>query len=286
MSAAPTTLGATDPTAAAPTTAGLTAVGHFAHDDAASAVVAHGLAACPPITLAELNATAALQTRVDRKYVLTLAETAVLLDAVSPHARVLEIGGWRDSRYASTYFDSPDLLTFRLTARRRRRRFKVRTRTYLDTGDTFLEVKRRTAGGVTVKERTPHPVPDSLGPDGAAFVAERLGAAHLAAPPGEVLRPVLRSRYRRTTVLLPDARLTLDTNLTWLTPDGAHGHRCAGTVVVETKGGRAPSSADRLLWETGHRPDRLSKYATGLTVLHPHLPDHPWRRVRRERLHV
>ena len=34
------------------------------------------------------------------------------------------------------------------------------------------------------------------------------------------------------------------------------------------------------------RPDRISKYATGLAVLVPDLPDAPWRRLVRRRLDV
>jgi hypothetical protein len=110
--------------------------------------------------------------------------------------------------------------------------------------------------------------------------------------------PVLRSRYRRTTVLLADARVTVDTGLSWRlaglcgvvssgpttarTTAWTTGAELGDLVVVETKSGTAPSSADRLLWRSGHRPDRISKYATGLALLRPDLPDHPWRRLLRE----
>ncbi|MCK0116492.1 polyphosphate polymerase domain-containing protein [Isoptericola sp. S6320L] len=250
------------------------------------------VASWPGVCLAELDDVAALQTRVDRKYVLSPAEATALLDGLrADRPRVLEIDGRRTFAYASNYLDTPDLTTFHQAARRRRRRFKVRTRTYVDTGGTFLEVKTRAARGVTVKERRPaDPVTLTLRDDDAAFVDDRLAAARLAAPPSSAdLVPVLVSRYRRTTLLLPDARLTLDTALTWslaARPDGGT-HPVADVgdlVVVETKAGTAPSSADRLLWRAGHRPDRISKYATGLTLLRPELPDHPWRRLRRERL--
>ena len=257
----------------------------------AAAVVARGLAPAAPVTLAELDATAALQTRVDRKYVLTPDEVAALLATLSAHGpRVLEIDGDRSFTYASTYYDTADLLTFRLAARRRRRRFKVRTRTYVDTGNaTFLEVKTRAARGVTVKERRPWEPATPLAGEGLDFVDDRLAAARLDAPPSAHLAPVLRSAYRRTTVLLPDARMTLDTGLRWRLADDTAGRGTADVgdlVVVETKAGTAPSSADRALWRAGHRPDRISKYATGLATLRPDLPDHPWRRLRRERLGV
>lgn len=256
---------------------------------AASDVVAHGLAASAAVSLAELDATAALQTRVDRKYVLTPDEVAALLAVVGPTSRVLQIDDRRNFTYASTYYDTADLATFHQAARRRRRRYKVRARTYVDTGGTFLEVKTRAARGVTVKERVPaEEVAPRLAPDAAEFVDGRLAAARITAPPSSGLRPVLSSHYRRTTLLAPDARVTLDTDLTWrLAPgsdDGARWADVGGLVVVETKAGTAPSSVDRVLWRAGHRPDRISKYATGLAVLRPELPDHPWRRLRRERL--
>ncbi|MFE5308582.1 VTC domain-containing protein [Isoptericola sp. NPDC056605] len=256
----------------------------------AAAVVARGLEGAAPVSLAELDATAALQTRVDRKYVLTPAEVAALLATLAAHGpRVLEIAGDRSFTYASTYYDTADLLTFRLAARRRRRRFKVRTRTYVDTGNaTFLEVKTRAARGVTVKERRPWQLATPLAGEGLDFVDDRLAAAHLDAPPSAHLAPVLRSAYRRTTVLLPDARVTLDTGLRWRLAGPEATDRSTADVgdlvVVETKAGTAPSSADRALWRAGHRPDRISKYATGLATLRPDLPDHPWRRLRRERL--
>ena len=257
----------------------------------APSVVARGLAEARAVTLEELDATAALQTRVDRKYVLTPAEVTALLGTLAAHGpRVLEIDGDRSFTYASTYYDTADLLTFRLAARRRRRRFKVRTRTYVDTGNaTFLEVKTRAARGVTVKERRPWEPATPLAGEGLDFVDDRLAAARLDAPPSAHLAPVLRSAYRRTTVLLPDARMTLDTGLRWRLADDTAGRGTADVgdlVVVETKAGTAPSSSDRALWRAGHRPDRISKYATGLATLRPDLPDHPWRRLRRERLGV
>lgn len=250
-----------------------------------------------PVTLDELNDAAALQTRRDRKYVLTRDELDDLLAALPP-ARVLEIDGARSFAYDSTYFDTPDLDAFRLAATRRRRRFKVRTRTYVDSGSCFVEVKTRAGRGTTVKERQPHDDAGHLGV-ARAFVSARLADA--GAPSAPVLTPVLRSRYHRTTLLLDDARVTLDTGLVWelLAPAAVVGHAdrhadpavrhsaaIGDRVVVETKtaAGSGPSSVDRLLWRAGHRPDRISKYATGLAVLVPDLPDAPWRRLVRRRL--
>ena len=50
-------------------------------------------------------------------------------------------------------------------------------------------------------------------------------------------------------------------------------------AIVETKTPAAPSAADRWLWAAGHRPAVISKYATGMALLHPELPANKWHRV-------
>ena len=270
-----------------------------------------------PTGLAELNAAAGLLVRIDRKYLVPLAAAQGLVDALAGAARVLQIEGRRGFSYASTYFDTPDLDSYMLAARKRRRRFKIRTRSYLDSGSCFLEVKIRGPRGATVKRRTPCPPLDAgrLTPPGRSFIASRLAddvaPSERARRLAQALEPVLITRYERTTLHLPEesARLTLDTRPAWigLPPRGAPaagraggggGHdgragnsgggggrhhvpvRTAGALaIVETKTPGAPSSADRWLWAAGHRPAAISKYATGMALLHPELPANKWHRV-------
>lgn len=243
----------------------------------------------PGVGLDELQLTAALQTRVDRKYVLPVAALPDLLGALPAGTRRLVIDGRDAFGYESVYFDTPELDAFHLAAGRRRRRYKVRTRTYRDTGGCWLEVKTRGPRGTTVKERREHDaaaagaVGDALG-----FVEDTLRRQGLRAD-GLDLHPTLTTRYRRRTLLLPDgARTTVDTGLEW---HGLELHRAAGSsaavpehVVVETKSVAGASAADRALWSLGHRPSRISKYATGLVVLDPTLAGRPWRRTLRRTL--
>ncbi|SEP23251.1 polyphosphate polymerase domain-containing protein [Trujillonella endophytica] len=230
-------------------------------------------AALAPVGLEELVARAARQTRIDRKYVLPLAAADRLVAELgrTGGARVLDSAGARDFGYASLYLDTPDLAGYHLAARGRRRRFKVRRRTYLDSGDAYVEVKTRGARGTTVKQR----VPDDG--DAAGFVEAALAAAGHGAVRSHHLSPVLHTAYRRTTLLLPatDDRVTVDTELTWWLP-GAAALTLPGLAVVETKTGSGVSAADRLLWRSGHRPARVSKYGTGLAALRGDLPDNRW----------
>jgi len=230
------------------------------------------------ISLAELIEKAELQTRVDRKYVLPRADALALLDHVPADTRVLEIGGRRIFRYQSVYFDTDDLVSFRLAAYRRRRRFKVRTRTYLDSSLCFLEVKTEGSRGGTVKTRIPYERrdEDSVIP-GRWFVDSVLGDRT-----DLQFAPTLTTRYRRTTLYQAagNARVTIDEDLSFTDTDG-RGMRLPDLAVVETKTGSAVSPVDRLLWAHGHRPVRISKYATGLAALRPDLPSTRWRRTLR-----
>ena len=253
------------------------------------------------VTLAELNAAASLLTRVDRKYLLPVHAAQDLVHALGD-AQVLQIGRRRSFAYASTYFDTPDLDSYYLAARGRRRRFKVRTRSYLDSGLTFLEVKTRGGRHTTLKSRTEYDRTDLLTEPGRRFVAECLATSGAcpqarADEVADTLMPALSTTYERTTLHLPEesARLTLDTRLAWigLPPRGAPAVgrtgsagrrripvRAAGALaIVETKTPAAPSAADRWLWAAGHRPAVISKYATGMALLHPELPANKWHHI-------
>ncbi|WP_308200266.1 polyphosphate polymerase domain-containing protein [Cellulomonas wangsupingiae] len=238
-----------------------------------------------PVGLEELVERAGLLTRVDRKYLVPVEDVGTLVASLPHGAQVLEIGARRLFEYESVYFDTPDLLAYHLAAHRRRRRFKVRTRTYLDSAQCWIEVKTRGARGTTVKDRVPHLLDDraTVAP-ALPFVTATLTAHGITAADEMRWGPTLVTRYRRATVLLPDtdSRLTVDVDLTW--HDGRRPLQLRHLAVVETKTGSTASVADRLLWAHGHRPLRISKYATGLAALQPELPATRWRRTLRRHL--
>lgn len=272
----------------------------------------------PAISLEEIGLRAALMTRVDRKYLVPRAAAAELLAGLDGGVRVLEIDGRRSFGYRSVYYDTPDYASYRAAATGRRRRWKVRRRDYLDTGTSFLEVKTRTGRGENTKLRigidaervAPDPVvstaqaitdPAAASPtaseqvaagqaaadhaDGAlrgealAFTLETLAGAGCEVPT-TVLRPALSTAYDRVTLLVEDeeSRLTIDGNLTWTSPSGTD-RSLPDQVIVETKAGRRPGLPDRMLWAAGHRPTKVSKYATGLALYDPELPSNKWHRT-------
>ena len=129
------------------------------------------------ISLDELNEKAAMQTRVDRKYIVDADYAAsILAELPADEAAVLEIDGQREFAYDSVYFDTPDLVSYKASAIGSRNRFKVRTRSYLDSDLSFLEVKTEGAREFTVKERIPYSIEnrDMLTAEGKEYVATAL----------------------------------------------------------------------------------------------------------------
>lgn len=240
----------------------------------------------PPVGLEELNSEAALQTRVDRKYVVPAGLARQLLDSFRTDVRVLEMDGSRSFAYDSVYFDTAALDSYLLAAHGRRRRYKIRTRTYVDSAVSFLEVKTEGAREATVKERIPYELADRarLTPEGLDYVRETLTASVGAMPSGR-LAPVLETRYNRTTLFLPESgsRATIDTDVTWQRPAG-RAWVLDDAVILETKSGSTAGPLDRHLWAHGVRPSRISKFATGMAALCPDLPANRWNRTLRRSL--
>ncbi|MBH0131065.1 VTC domain-containing protein [Salinibacterium sp. NK8237] len=262
------------------------------------------------ISLEELAERASLLTRVDRKYLVPASDLVALLAELEDQARVLEINDQQHFDYESVYFDTPDAASYLLAAHPRRRRFKARTRSYMDTGDCYLEVKTKGSRGTTAKQRLPYSFDerDHLTEAGRDYIDELLHDASVEGIDTEVMEPVLTTRYTRTTLFLPasGSRCTIDSSLAWqrtvadehaVDQHGANADDTAefaeaefgtaelsfaDTVIVETKSAGQASEVDRILWRMGHRPDRISKFATGLAALRPELPNNRWARVLRQ----
>lgn len=243
------------------------------------------LANMEPITLPELNAQARLMTRVDRKYFVPRKLFRDLLIATQEDFQVLEIAGRHRFEYRTVYFDTPEFRFFRDHVQGRRRRFKIRTRTYVDTGTCHLEVKSKGYRGQTVKQRIAHPIdrPTELTGAGQNFVDAILDTqGDVSARPrisAADLVPVLETVYDRITLTHDRQRLTCDLDIE--TRNGSETHEGPRDVLVETKSADGVSIWDHLLKQAGIREHKVSKYCVGASLLNPQLPANPWNRTIR-----
>lgn len=240
----------------------------------------HDLAgAMAPITLTEVMSAAALQTRVDKKFLLSPEQMVELVSRLGASYRVLEIDQKRIFGYESVYFDTPDLAQFRAHRQGRRRRYKARTRLYVDSNECMFEAKLKSNRGETVKYRWPHSVDDRgiMTRDAHSFLAGLLEANYAVETP--ILEPVLQTDYSRCTFVDPvhQERLTCDIDLVCknqqFSIDGPD------MIIVETKSATGRGTADQALLEMGVRPLSMSKYCLGIAMLNPELAANKWSRL-------
>lgn len=151
-----------------------------------------------------------LMDRTDTKFAFHISQLPKVLSMVKPYYRSLDIGGKRMARYKTLYYDTPDMQLYTLHHNGKLNRYKVRHRTYLDSGLGFLEVKHKTNKGRTIKDRitekTPLPAWDQ---EAAAFLGQKTpyGAASLV--------PTVCINYSRITLVskASSERLTIDLGL-------------------------------------------------------------------------
>jgi hypothetical protein len=238
----------------------------------------------PTVTLAQVVEMADLQTRVDRKYLVPDHVFARFASIMQGHFAVLEMQDRRLFSYESVYFDTSALQAYHQHAHGRRRRFKVRTRAYLDSTECVLEVKTEGGRGETVKERCPYVMTDRhrLTEPARDFASARIGDPAAVADLGAVIS----TAYRRATLVDPrsGSRLTCDVDMVFDVVGRPHGARREGPcdmVLIESKTVGEAATADTVLWRLGQRPVSLSKYCVGMALVRPELPANRWNRVLR-----
>jgi hypothetical protein len=229
----------------------------------------------PGIDLASVERAAALYDRVDVKYVVPVAGFAEVASRLLATHAVLESDGRRAFGYRTTYFDTAELEAYRAHLQQRRRRYKCRSREYVDSGVCAFEVKLKGARGRTVKHRMAYERArrDELSPGALEFVHDCVERAYGRRPDGD-LSPALAVAYTRVTLVAPalGERLTCDFDLVFSAPDGTSGRLREGTVILESKSPRGQALAERVLREIGARPEPVcSKYCLGIGFTHAHV---------------
>lgn len=154
-----------------------------------------------------------LMNRVDTKYLVDEALCMELLERAADQYYVQIIDDCRACRYATLYYDTPQWDMYHLHHNRRLTRQKIRTRTYVETGVTYLEVKNKSNKGRTHKRR--------MALDRSLFAAAAMDTAAAdflrreARYAPETLSPSLATRFVRVTLVnhAMTERLTIDFDL-------------------------------------------------------------------------
>lgn len=219
-----------------------------------------------PISLRELG-TDSLLDRVDRKYILPDSVIPEIVARLSSEYRVLEVGGYRRSPYTSVYYDTPDFRFYYDHHSGRSPRFKVRIRSYVSSGEEYLEVKRRSRGGRTQKYRFPfHAVrkdpPGVLADTNPFGLADQIDVRELI--------PALTLRYDRTTLVGRGGRERVTIDQAVSCERGGQTQEFGGVAVLEVKQAQAfESEVLDVLRKMGLRPAGISKYCLCVASLEP-----------------
>jgi len=216
-----------------------------------------------PATLDQLDAVALLN-RLDTKFLLTVSQLVSVLPSLAQDYRVLDIQGRRLHQYRTLYFDTPEYDLYRRHHAGQVVRHKVRSRSYVDTGLAFFEIKSKTSKRRTVKHRLKTPVfLSKLSADAGAFLTSHL-------PSGDSrLRPALRNDFLRVTLVgkRSPERLTLDLNIHF----DCEGRTAIlpGIAIAELKQGNLNPSSPflRAMRGIGVASTSISKYCVGIGLL-------------------
>ncbi len=232
---------------------------------AAPTATEQAVAAFAPIALSELGE-AELLNRVETKYVVSAEMLPTLLTEIRHDYRVLSIEGQRLNRYKTLYFDSADFTLYHRHHAGAANRYKVRSRQYVETDTTFLELKHKTNKKRTLKQRIPTG-------DFLRVIDRKSGDFLRARCPHNIdtLYGRLLTYYTRITLVSRHTaeRVTIDLDLSFAW-ESRH-EALSDIAIIEVK--RAPHSAEsafaRQLRTQHVRPARFSKYCIGVSLIYP-----------------
>jgi hypothetical protein len=232
-----------------------------------------------PITLDEMNTRAALLSRVDKKYVVDASTFSALAERLEDDFLVLEIDGRRLFTYHTVYFDCDDLTVYHDHVQGRRRRFKCRSRHYVETGRCVFEIKLKGLRGRTLKHQMPiEPSAHGVMTQDAQEFASRVLRETYGHGLEKELKPVLPMTYQRLTLARREGaqRVTCDFSLDFGTASLADGH-----AIIESKSENGRGAVDRALRSLGVRPISCSKYCAGIGMTREGVRANPFNQLLR-----
>ena len=216
----------------------------------------------PPITLEEMSGIK-LMNRTDTKFVASIGQLHSFLLAVQGKYYIQEINGKRIASYHTTYFDTDDYQMYRMHHCGRTVREKIRVRTYLDSDDTFFEIKNKNNHGRTKKKRisiealeTMHEEYDSIIPFMDKHAWYRI----------EEVSPVIENWFNRITLVNfgKTERLTIDFNLHFHHLKSDKRDELKRVAIIELKrDGNVSSPALDIIRELRIKRSGFSKYCIG-----------------------
>ena len=213
-----------------------------------------------PITLDEMKEIR-LMNRTDTKFVTNKDNLARLLELAQGKYYAQFHNGSKIANYMTTYWDTDTHKFYMEHHNGRAPRQKVRVRTYMDSDDTFLEIKTKNNHGRTKKKRVAVPSQQITGENGnEEFLQERV---HLSLAD---IHPTVRNQFHRITLVNygKTERLTIDYDVHFHNMETGRDANVGPLVIVELKrDGNVFSPVLEMLRQLRIKPSGFSKYCIG-----------------------
>lgn len=208
-----------------------------------------------------------LLTRFDTKFIININELNKLLLALKDNYNILDINNIRSFKYHNLYYDTDNLAFYFDHHNDHSNRLKVRTRKYVDSGDTFFEIKKRLNNNKTEKIRhLSENVQLNLLSKNNVFLKER----------SEIdlneLKPKLTVKYNRITLLHKylDQKITIDTNIDF--KNNIYSANANDLVIIELKQKKQnKTDIESIVRENNGIKTRISKYVLGTILTHKNI---------------
>lgn len=215
-----------------------------------------------PIKLEEMDRVK-LMNRTDTKYWFHIGLLQEVLRIVKDQYYILDIGGKSDLPYATTYYDTSDNQMYGTHHNGKLNRYKVRRRSYVTSGVSFLEVKFKSNKGRTIKKRVSTEFGEiAFTPGENEFLNQHIPYNH------QDLSPSLINNFSRLTLVNKNfkERCTIDLNLQFKMHDKHIVLDDLVIVEIKSDGNTATSPLAKTLRDQRIKTSGFSKYCVGRTV--------------------
>lgn len=208
--------------------------------------------------------------RIDTKFIANADILCQLLEHAAENYFVQEADGQRLATYDTLYYDTTNLDMYIRHHDRQLCRQKIRTRTYVDSNISFLEVKNKTNKGRTKKKRIAIPdhtfwnIHDNTESENFLETHSRYQIAKLT--------PQVRTQFNRITLVNKEQteRLTIDLNLRFENIATKKSVELPQLMIIELKqDGMCHSRMKDILLSMRIKPTKISKYCIGTALTNP-----------------
>ena len=215
-----------------------------------------------PIKLSEMEQVK-LMNRVDKKYWFHANKLNDLLEIIMDDYYLLHIDGESLLQYSTVYYDTAQSKMFLAHHNGKLNRYKVRRRSYLSSGISFLEVKFKNNKGRTIKKRIPSKFDVTDFSDREKDFVNEITPFY-----DHELVPSLMNNFSRLTLVNKNfnERCTIDLNLQFQNRENEVQLDNLAIVEVKSDGRSAASPLLLALRDLRIKQSGFSKYCIGRTV--------------------